>query len=97
MGGTVVAGTDSPGLLYTYPGMALHRELEIFVEIVFTEIEALKAATVNVAKSINLDDIGVITEGYFADFIILNENLQLKGALLQYGVKLFSYLNNCFR
>ncbi|MFJ8063909.1 amidohydrolase family protein [Psychrobacillus sp. NPDC096426] len=74
MGGTVVAGTDSPGLLYTYPGMALHRELEIFVEIGFTEIEALKAATVNAAKSINLDDIGVIKEGYFADFIILNDN-----------------------
>lgn len=34
MGGTVVAGTDTPALMFTYPGMALHRELEIFVEVV---------------------------------------------------------------
>ena len=74
MGGTVVAGTDTPGLLYTYPGMVLHRELEIFVEIGFTELEALQAATVNAAKSINLDGIGVIKEGYIADLVILNNN-----------------------
>jgi imidazolonepropionase-like amidohydrolase len=74
MGGTVVAGTDTPAFLYTYPGMALHRELEIFVEIGFTELEALQAATVNAAKSINLDGIGVIKEGSFADLVILNDN-----------------------
>ncbi|QUG41240.1 amidohydrolase family protein [Psychrobacillus sp. INOP01] len=74
MGGTVVAGTDTPGLLYTYPGMVLHRELEIFVEIGFTELEALQAATVNAAKSISLDYIGVIKEGYIADLVILNDN-----------------------
>ena len=54
--------------------MALHRELEIFVEIGFTELEALQAATVNAAKAINLDGIGVIKEGYMADFVILNDN-----------------------
>ncbi|ATP39991.1 imidazolonepropionase [Solibacillus sp. R5-41] len=74
MGGTVVAGTDTPGLLYTYPGMVLHRELEIFVEIGFTELEALQAATINAAKSINLDGIGVIKEGSIADLVILNDN-----------------------
>ncbi|MFJ8511896.1 amidohydrolase family protein [Lysinibacillus xylanilyticus] len=74
MGGTVVAGTDTPGLVYTYPGMVLHRELEIFVEIGFSELEALQAATVNAAKSINLDGIGVIKEGNIADLVILNDN-----------------------
>ncbi|WP_026907326.1 amidohydrolase family protein [Paucisalibacillus globulus] len=74
IGGTVVAGTDTPALLYTYPGMALHRELEIFVEIGFTEMQALQAATVNAAKSIHLNNIGVIKEGNIADFVILNEN-----------------------
>ena len=74
MGGTVVTGTDTPGLLYTFPGMVLHRELEIFVEIGFTELEALQAATIHAAKSINLDGIGVIKEGYMADLVILNEN-----------------------
>lgn len=74
MGGTVVAGSDTPGLLYTYPGMVLHRELELFVEIGFTEMEALQAATINAAKSINLDDIGIIKEGSIADLVILNDN-----------------------
>ena len=49
MGGTVVAGTDSPGGVWTLPGMALHRELELFVEIGFTEMEALQTATINAA------------------------------------------------
>lgn len=74
MGGTVVAGTDTPALMFTYPGMALHRELEIFVEIGFTELEALQAATSKAAKSINLDEIGSIQEGKIADLVILNEN-----------------------
>ncbi|MFJ8517400.1 amidohydrolase family protein [Lysinibacillus xylanilyticus] len=74
MGGIVVAGTDTPALVYTYPGMALHRELEIFVEIGFTEMEALQAATVNAAKSINLDGVGVIKKGCIADLVILNDN-----------------------
>lgn len=74
MGGTVVAGSDTPALLYTYPGMALHRELELFVEIGFSELEALQAATVNAAKSINLTDIGTIQDGKMADLVILNNN-----------------------
>ena len=53
-GETVDAGADIPALLYTYPGMTLHREQEIFREIGFTEMEALQAPTVNAAKSINL-------------------------------------------
>ena len=74
MGGTVVTGTDTPALLYAYPGMALHREIEIFVEIGFTEMEAIQAATVNAAKSISLIEIGMIKEGYMADLVILNDN-----------------------
>ncbi|MFA1642803.1 amidohydrolase family protein [Chryseomicrobium imtechense] len=74
MGGTVVAGTDTPALLHTYPGMALHRELELFVEIGFTELEALQAATSKAAKSIGLTDIGLIEEGKMADLVILKGN-----------------------
>lgn len=74
LGGTVVAGTDTPALLYSYPGMFLHRELEVFVEIGFSELEALQAATSKAAKSISLDHIGSIQEGKIADLVILNEN-----------------------
>ena len=73
LGGTVVTGTDSPAF-WTFPGMALHRELELFVEMGLTEIEALQAATVKAAQSIDLDSVGVIKEEYIADIIILNNN-----------------------
>ena len=74
LGGTVVAGTDTPALLYTFPGMALHRELELFNEIGMTEMETLQAATIHAAQSINLQNIGAIKEGYIADLVVLNEN-----------------------
>ncbi|MCH1626739.1 amidohydrolase family protein [Ferdinandcohnia quinoae] len=44
------------------------------MEIGFTELAALQAATVNAAKSINLDGIGVIKEGSIADLVILHDN-----------------------
>ena len=74
LGGTVVAGTDTPALIYTFPGMALHRELELFNEIGMTEMETLQAATIHAARSINLPTIGAIKEGYIADLVVLNEN-----------------------
>lgn len=74
LGGTVVPGTDTPALIYTFPGMALHRELELFNEIGMSEMETLQAATIQAARSINLDEIGAIKEGYIADLVLLNEN-----------------------
>src|SRR6185312_16723741 len=74
LGGTVVTGTDTPGGVWTLPGMGLHRELELFVEIGFTEMEALQAATIKAASSIKMKDIGIIKQGYIADMVILNKN-----------------------
>lgn len=74
LGGTVVAGTDTPALIWTFPGMALHRELELFVELGWTEMEALQAATVKAAQSIGLDTIGAIKEGNIADLVIIDNN-----------------------
>lgn len=74
LGGTVVTGTDTPAGVWTLPGMSLHRELDLFVEIGFTEMEALQAATIKAADSIKLQDIGSIREGKIADLVILNEN-----------------------
>ena len=74
MGGTVVCGTDSPAGVFTYPGMALHRELELFVESGFTEYDAIKAATIISADSLNRKDLGRVVEGTIADLIILNSN-----------------------
>lgn len=74
IGGTVVCGTDTPAGVNVYPGMALHRELELFVESGFTEFEALRASTIIPADAMKQKKIGRIIEGVIADLIILNSN-----------------------
>ncbi|MCT6924412.1 amidohydrolase family protein [Metasolibacillus sp.] len=74
MGGLVVAGTDTPAGIFTFPGLALHRELMLFVESGFTEIEAIRAATINAAKALEHEDLGCIQEQAIADMVILNAN-----------------------
>lgn len=74
LGGTVVTGTDCPAGVWTYPGMGLHRELELFVEIGLTEMEALQAATIKAAESIALKQVGIIKTDYKADIVILEKN-----------------------
>ena len=74
MGGTVVTGTDTPAGIFTYPGMALHRELMLFVESGFTETEALQAATIHAADALGRNDVGRIQENAVADLVVLNEN-----------------------
>ncbi|MEK5207340.1 amidohydrolase family protein [Psychrobacillus sp. FSL H8-0510] len=74
LGGQIVAGTDTPAGIFTIPGMALHRELELFVEIGMSEIDALRAATINAAKALKRPELGVIKEGAIADIVILDEN-----------------------
>ena len=74
LGGQVVAGTDTPAGIFTIPGMALHRELELFVEAGISEIDTLRAATINAAKALKRSDLGVIKEGAIADIVILDDN-----------------------
>lgn len=74
IGGIVVCGTDTPAGVFTFPGMALHRELELFVESGFTEFETLKASTIISANAMNRKDLGRISEGKVADLIVLNSN-----------------------
>ena len=74
LGGTVVTGTDTPAGTYTLPGMALHRELELFVEAGFTELEAIQASTVKAARALKEERLGVIKESAYADLLILNSN-----------------------
>lgn len=74
LGGTVVAGTDTPAGIWSFPGMALHRELELFVESGFSEMETLQAATSKAAAAIGLTDRGVIRKGAFADLVVLSSN-----------------------
>lgn len=74
LGGIVVAGSDTPALPGIFPGMSLHRELELFVEAGFTPLQALQAATNRAAASIELNHIGLIEKGYIANLLILEKN-----------------------
>lgn len=74
LGGTVVAGSDTPALPGIFPGMSLHRELELFVEAGFTPLQALQAATIEAARSIQFDSVGKIKEGFVANIVILEDN-----------------------
>lgn len=75
-GVTILAGSDAgPFNSYTYPGAALHAELEALVAAGLTPAEALRAATTAPATFMGLgDELGRVAPGYVADLILLDEN-----------------------
>lgn len=75
-GVTVLAGSDAgPFNSYTYPGFALHAELEALVEVGLSPAEALRAATSAPADFMGLgDELGRVGPGYRADLILLDQN-----------------------
>lgn len=70
-GGVVVAGTDTPALCWTWPGYALHRELQILVRNGWSAMAAIQAATSVAATAMGRSDIGVIRPGARADLVLL--------------------------
>jgi Tol biopolymer transport system component/imidazolonepropionase-like amidohydrolase len=64
-GGLVVAGTDGPN------GINLHGELMAYVMAGMSTFDALKAATVNPAKALNVET-GTIEPGKLADLIAID-------------------------
>ncbi len=66
-GGLVVAGTDTPNAIN------LHGELAGYIVAGMTPYEALKAATVNPARALNLD-AGTIEPGKLADLVVVDGN-----------------------
>jgi hypothetical protein len=76
-GGKVQAGTDSAS--GGTPGLGLHHEMEILVEMGLTPMQALQSATFWAAGIVNgrkgaLPEIGVIREGGYADLVVLTAN-----------------------
>jgi imidazolonepropionase-like amidohydrolase len=68
----LLAGTDT-GDPWTYPGAELHRELELLVKAGLTPPQALRSATINVAKFLDADDsLGSVQPGRLADLLLLN-------------------------
>lgn len=68
----IVLGTDAgaiPGHFFGYTG---HEELETFVRLGMSPMDAIVSATSRPARHLGLDELGAIAAGKSADFIVLN-------------------------
>jgi len=68
----ILAGTDSP-MPGEYPGFALQDELQLLVQSGLTPMEALRAATIEPAKFLHIDNAsGSVAVGKRADLVLLD-------------------------
>ncbi len=73
-GGRVTTGSDS-GFIFQLYGFAYIRELELLREAGFHPLEVIRAATLNGAEALGIDDkLGSVQIGKLADFVIVEEN-----------------------
>jgi len=78
----VLAGSDAPDS-FAFPGSAIHDELDHLVEAGLSPLEALRSATFEPARFLDLEgQAGVIRPGARADIVLLRKNpLQNIGAV----------------
>lgn len=70
----VLAGTDDGNPL-VYPGSSLLEELSLLHEAGLTPLQALRAATLNPARFLHLEDrFGTVEAGKMADLVLLDAN-----------------------
>lgn len=77
MGGRdlITMGTDNPSTGYYLPGFDAHRELQNFVLAGIPPADALRFATLNGAKSLNVSErLGSIDTGKWADLFVVRGN-----------------------
>lgn len=68
----IVAGTDTLNP-YCFPGFSLHDELALLVEAGLSPMQALQAATINVARLVGRDtELGTLATGRLADLVLLD-------------------------
>ncbi len=83
-GGRVTTGSDS-GFIFQLYGFAYVRELELLREAGFHPLEVIRAATLNGAEALGVDDkIGSVAIGKMADFVVVDAN-PLKNLKVLYG------------
>ena len=73
-GVTILAGTDSYDI-YVVPGVSLHEEMALLNEAGISELDVLRAATINAAKYFRLEkEVGSLQVGKIADMVLLESN-----------------------
>ncbi len=83
-GGRVTVGSDS-GFIFQLYGFSYVRELELFREAGFHPLEIIKAATLDGAELLGIDDLtGSIRVGKQADLLLIEEN-PLENLKVLYG------------
>ncbi len=83
-GGRVTTGSDS-GFIFQLYGFAYIREMELLREAGFHPLEVIRAATLNGAEALKMDDIiGSVEIGKMADFVVVEEN-PLRNFKVLYG------------
>ena len=70
----IVLGTDAGAVPYHPFGYTGHRELEIYVRLGMTPMQALHAGTRIAAEHLGLTDMGLLAPGYRADLLVLSAN-----------------------
>ena len=72
-GGRVLAGTAPHS--FVMPGLALHQEMQLFVDAGLSPQQALQSASSWVAGYLRVDnEVGTVEEGKLADIVILKKN-----------------------
>lgn len=69
----MLLGCDAPQI-FNVPGFSTHNELKYLVDSGLTPYQALRTGTVNIAKYLNLTDVGTIKPGAIADLLLMDGN-----------------------
>lgn len=74
-GGKVLAASDAGCCTQLVPGLSLHEEMQMLVDIGITPMKAIQGATLWAAEVIGRDrDLGTVQPGKVADFAIVDGN-----------------------
>lgn len=70
----IVMGTDAGPAPERFQGYFEHLEMEMMAEAGLTPAQILRAATIDAARAMKLDTVGVLKAGAWADFVVLDRN-----------------------
>jgi imidazolonepropionase-like amidohydrolase len=70
----IAMGTDSGAFPERFEGYFEHLEMEMMAEAGLTPAQVLRAATIDAARTLGVDDIGRVTPGAWADFVVLDRD-----------------------